>query len=101
MSFLDPPAPDRPPGAAVGQDGGFAFENICPERYSVTVAGLPAEYYVKSIRAGEQDALAGGLDLRKDDDRDVCFFAVHNSNGWVHLRGRCLTVLKAQGGGRG
>jgi hypothetical protein len=30
----------------------------------------------------------------KHDDRDVCFFAVHNPDGWVDLHGQKLTVLK-------
>lgn len=30
----------------------------------------------------------------KHDDREVCFFAVHNPDGWVDLHGQKLTVLK-------
>ncbi len=45
----------------------------------------------------------------KHDDQDVCFFAIHNPNGWTDLRGQELNVLKgynitdllAGGGGAG
>ena len=32
----------------------------------------------------------------KHGDCDVCFFAVHNSEGWLDLQGQKLTVLKGR-----
>jgi hypothetical protein len=34
------------------------------------------------------------LIAHQHDGRAVCFWAVHNPNGWTDLRGRRLTVLK-------
>ena len=41
------------------------------------------------------------LIAHKHEDREVCFFAVHNQDGWVDLHGQELTVLKGYKGGVG
>jgi hypothetical protein len=45
------------------QAGAFEIKNASPDRYNVTVFGLPSGAYVKSIRTDQVDVLASGLDL--------------------------------------
>ncbi len=49
--------------ARVQADSSFAMKNVTPDRYQVTVTGLPAGHYLKSVRLNETDVLAMGLDL--------------------------------------
>jgi 5-hydroxyisourate hydrolase-like protein (transthyretin family) len=49
----------------VAADGTFTLANVNPDQYTLTLSGLPDGYYIKSIRAGEQDALTPGLDLSR------------------------------------
>ena len=51
--------------ARVADDGTFTLDNINADSYSVLVSGLPATFYVKSIRMGDVDALESGLDLTR------------------------------------
>ena len=44
-------------------DGNFTISGIKPDRYFVSVAGLPAGYYVKAIRMRERDVLENGADF--------------------------------------
>ena len=53
------------PGGTVSENGRFTLMNVQPDRYSVTVAGLPDGFYVQSIRMEEVDALESGLDLTR------------------------------------
>jgi hypothetical protein len=50
------------PGIAK-DDGTFQIKNIQPDRYRLSVNGIPAESYVKAVRFGGQDALHSVLDL--------------------------------------
>ncbi len=52
-----------PPSARVRDDGSFSIANVSADQYRVSVSGLPDGFYVKSVRAGERDVLASGLDL--------------------------------------
>jgi hypothetical protein len=54
------------PEAAVSGDGSFTLGNIGPDRYLLSVAGLPSGVYVKSIRMGNEDVLEDGLTLSKE-----------------------------------
>ena len=58
----DVPGLPAPPAAKVDAGGNFRFEDVNPELYSVTI-NTPQNYYLKSVRAGNTDALAAGLDL--------------------------------------
>jgi len=49
----------------MNDDRTFAFENVSPDTYTVTVRGLPQNFYVKSIRMGDLDGLDAGLDLTR------------------------------------
>jgi hypothetical protein len=79
---LDGDAPDAPqafnirlaprdPGAGVGQpqpgktgaDGNFRLDDVNPDRYTVNINPMPGNLYLKSIRAGNIDVMADGLDL--------------------------------------
>jgi protocatechuate 3,4-dioxygenase beta subunit len=52
-----------PQNARVTEDLTFAVNNMAPERYYVSVAGLPDGFYLKSVRAGGAEALNLGVDL--------------------------------------
>jgi hypothetical protein len=55
------------PGAAPGLNGAFTVANVNANRYYVTLAGVPERFYVKSIRAGEDEVQERGIDLTKGD----------------------------------
>lgn len=53
-------------GGAVGtvkQDGTFTAQNVHPYTYSVQLAGLPENYYLKSARLGDMDVLPSGVEI--------------------------------------
>ena len=56
------PGINSAPPANVGADGAFRFDDVNPDHYNVTI-NTPQGYYVKSMRAGNVDALTAGLDL--------------------------------------
>ena len=41
----------------------FSFDDVNPEHFEINVSPLPGTLYLKSIRAGNADVLANGLDL--------------------------------------
>ena len=45
------------------EDGSFQMDDVGADRYTVSVGGLPEGFYVKSLRSGSEDVLAGGLDI--------------------------------------
>ncbi|MFN7935777.1 MAG: carboxypeptidase regulatory-like domain-containing protein [Bryobacteraceae bacterium] len=47
--------------AKVQQDGGFRIATVIPDQYMVRLYGMPAEYYLKSVRMGEVDVLENGI----------------------------------------
>ncbi len=51
------------PNASVKDDGSFLLEKVAPDKYRIGVNGLPQGVWLKSIRAGDQDVLDGGIDL--------------------------------------
>ena len=51
------------PNQQVKQDGSFQLEDVGPDRYNLTVNGLPEGFYVTRIRSANLDVLAEGLDL--------------------------------------
>ena len=53
------------PNGTVNENGRFTLPNAQPDRYDVTVAGLPDGFYVQSIRMEQVDALESGLDLTR------------------------------------
>ena len=78
----------------VGADGLFAFDAVSDDRYDLILAkleGEPDNFYVKSIRFGDEDALTGGVEvhgpppgklevlLRDDGGTIIC--TVKSANG--------------------
>lgn len=51
------------PNSSLKEDGSFDLDNAAPDRYNLFFPGLPEGFYVKSIRSGDNDVLASGLDL--------------------------------------
>jgi beta-lactamase regulating signal transducer with metallopeptidase domain len=49
--------------AAPEENGAFRLSEINPERYVLEIQNLPEEFYVKSARFGDVDALENGIDL--------------------------------------
>ena len=49
--------------AQVDQSGKFVLSDVSMDRYTLAVTGLPSDYYLKSIRLGDRDALTSELDL--------------------------------------
>jgi uncharacterized surface anchored protein len=50
---------------AVSDNGTFVLSQTSPDRYMVSLAGLPDGYYLKSVRMEEADTLEEGLDLTR------------------------------------
>jgi hypothetical protein len=63
-AYEDLPVVAEPSPVQVGPDGMFRMENVPQDKYRVSIAGLPRDYYLKSVRVGGQDVLEEGLDLR-------------------------------------
>jgi hypothetical protein len=55
---VGPPQP-----AKADASNNFSFDDVNPEHFEVNVSPLPGALYLKSIRAGDADVLANGLDL--------------------------------------
>jgi protocatechuate 3,4-dioxygenase beta subunit len=52
-------------GGRTKGDGTFSISNAAAGVYTVTVLGIPENCYLKSIRFGDEDALANGLNLAR------------------------------------
>jgi hypothetical protein len=44
-------------------EGNFEIKDTPPDRYDLNIMGLPAGFYVKSVRADQADVLISGLDV--------------------------------------
>ena len=53
------------PNGTVSDNGTFVLSQTSPDRYMVSLAGLPDGYYLKSVRMEGADALEEGLDLTR------------------------------------
>ena len=53
------PLPNQP----VKPDGSFQMDDVGPDRYNLTVSGLPEGFYVARVRSANVDVLAEGLDV--------------------------------------
>jgi hypothetical protein len=53
--------------AVVRSDGTFSLQNVAADAYTLSVAGLAVDCYVKSARLGGADVLVGGLDVSRGD----------------------------------
>jgi len=55
---------EGPAGSSqTGPDGSFTLANIVPDTYVLSVTGLPATCYLKSVRVGEQEFPPSDVDL--------------------------------------
>jgi hypothetical protein len=69
------------PSEAVAADGAFALDYIGPDRYAVNMTGVPAGFYLKSIRSGEHDVLENGLDVTREAPAGVEIVLSGNPGG--------------------
>ncbi|MEO8371499.1 MAG: carboxypeptidase regulatory-like domain-containing protein [Candidatus Solibacter sp.] len=51
------------PSSTLRPDGGFQFEEVGSDRYTVGVGNLPDGFFVKSIRSANLDVLAAGIEI--------------------------------------
>jgi hypothetical protein len=68
--------PDEGPGlgmqnARTQDDGRFSANNLVATEYRVNVGGIPPGAYLKSVKMGETDVLANGLDLKRGVSADA------------------------------
>jgi len=54
--------PFNAPNGSPKEDGSFVLENVGPDKYRISVFGLPPGTWLKSIRAGDQEVLDTGID---------------------------------------
>jgi protocatechuate 3,4-dioxygenase beta subunit len=59
------------PSAKVEGDGSFTLADISPDDYYAVAVGLPEGYFVKSIKAGNDDILDTGLNLNRTSPRSL------------------------------
>jgi len=59
----------------VGEDGKAVMQQVFPGHYDVVVSGLPAGYFVKSVRAGEAESLADGARIQPGMQLDIVLSA--------------------------
>ncbi len=57
--------------ATANADGSFVLSNIAPDKYRLTVMGIPRDTYLKSIRIGDQDVLSSGFEVAAGTDANV------------------------------
>jgi hypothetical protein len=55
--------PFNPPNAAVDESGNFQLPGVVPDHYHLGFYGTPENYYVRSARFGNEDALKSGLQV--------------------------------------
>lgn len=55
--------PLNSPGAQAKEDGSFSLENVSPDKYRIMAFNLPQGTWLKSIRAGDREALDDGIDM--------------------------------------
>lgn len=84
----DPVLVSGPPGEVIGE----VLEASSPDEMPDLGRGSFSKEAKELMRDMRVDLIL--LIGHKHEDRDVCFFAVHNPDGWVDLRGQKLTVLK-------
>ena len=53
------------PNGRVKEDGSFTLSNVSADNFTVSIYGIPEGFYIKSIRAGDDDVLVTGLDLNR------------------------------------
>ena len=75
-----------PPGEVVGQ----VLEAASPDEMPDLGPGSFSKEAKDVMREMHVDLIL--LIGHKHDDREVCFFALHNPDGWVDLHGQKLTV---------
>lgn len=68
--FLDDPEPSHirfgpTPGGEVREDGSFTLSHVGSEIYRARVHGLPAGYYLKSVRIGDDELKEAGIDTTR------------------------------------
>jgi hypothetical protein len=62
----------QPPTTRPGDKGAFRFDDLSPGHYDVLfLSGMPEGAYVKSIRAGDADVVANGLDASSGGNVEI------------------------------
>ncbi|HZT29196.1 MAG TPA: hypothetical protein VFA33_04895 [Bryobacteraceae bacterium] len=79
---------EGPPGRVLGE----VLEASTPAEMPDLGPGSCSAEAKAAMREQHVDVLL--LIRHKHDDQDVCFFALHNPDGWRDLHGQKLTILK-------
>ena len=58
-------------GSGIKEDGKFTIPNLSPMRYRMRIQNIPAGYYLKAIRQGNQDVHLTGIDTTTAGDLTV------------------------------
>lgn len=74
--------------AVVRSDGTFSLQNVAADAYTLSIAGLAEDCYVKSAQLGGVDALERGLDISRGDPPGP--LEVTLSAGGGHIEGVVL-----------
>ena len=63
----DEAAIGRPGGGAVASDGSFTLRNVIHEDYRVVIGPMPADFYLKGAKLGDEEVLEKGLSIGNQD----------------------------------
>jgi hypothetical protein len=80
------------PGASIHPDGSFAFLPLPAGSFRVSVLGIPAPFYLKSVQRGRADVLERGIEL-PPATADSLVVVVANNGAEISGRARAHTTV--------
>jgi hypothetical protein len=66
---------------AIGEDGAFRLAELKPDRYSLSLDGMPGNVYVKSMRLGTREMTGGILDVRRGASNETLSLILSSAGG--------------------
>ena len=69
LRVLLEPESDFLAGSLIGEvkpDGSFLLDGVLPSEYTVSIVGLPSEYYLKKVQVGMQDVAGRKVDFKQN-----------------------------------
>jgi Carboxypeptidase regulatory-like domain len=63
LGLSSPHSPAEPAAQQPTSDGSFVFHAVGPYVYQLAISGLPADFYLKSVRLGDQQIAGATIDL--------------------------------------
>ena len=71
------------PQCEIKEDGSFSLSNVGAEIYEPSVSGLPEGYYLKSVRIGDDELKAVGVDTTRGAVGPVLLLTISDKAAWL------------------